>query len=153
MRAVIQRVSEASVRVGGEEVAAIGAGLVLLVGVEVGDGPDDAAAVADKVAGLRIFADRDGGGFERSIGDAGGAALVVSQFTLPASLRRGRRPSFTAAASADEAAALVAAVADGLRRHGIPVASGVFGAQMSVSLVNEGPATFIVDVRGGVVAG
>lgn len=150
MRAVIQRVSEATVVVAGAVVGQIGHGLVVLVGVERGDGVDDAAALAAKLAGLRVFGD-DRGGFERSVVDVAGALLVVSQFTLPASLKRGRRPSFAAAAPPQEADLLVEAVVESLRLTGIEVATGRFGAMMSLRIVNEGPATFIVDVRGGKV--
>ena len=147
---MIQRVSEACVVVAGEVVGEIGSGLVALVGVERGDDERDASVLAAKVSGLRVFGD-GAGGFERSVVEAGGAVLVVSQFTLPASLKRGRRPSFTLAAPQGEADPLVSAVVDHLRRAGLEVATGRFGAKMSVRLVNEGPATFIIDVRGGKV--
>ena len=129
VRAVVQRVTEASVTVAEEVVGAIGPGLVLLVGVEERDQEQDAATLAAKVAGMRIFPD-DQGRMNVSLVDAGGAALVISQFTLLASVRRGRRPSFTAAAAPEIAEALVAAVAQHLRQEGIEVATGSFGAMI-----------------------
>ncbi len=144
MRVVIQRVTRASVTVDARTVGEIGPGLVLLVGVA----PDDNAAVARRVAGkvaeMRIFAD-DAGRFDRSLLDTGGAALVVSQFTLLADVRKGRRPGFTDAAAPDLAAPIVDAFADALRALGVTVATGVFGAKMSVSLVNDGPVTIVLD--------
>ena len=148
VRAVVQRVTEASVTVAEEVVGAIGPGLVLLVGVEERDQEQDAATLAAKVAGMRIFPD-DQGRMNVSLVDAGGAALVISQFTLLASVRRGRRPSFTAAAAPEIAEALVAAVAQHLRQEGIEVATGSFGAMMSVQLVNQGPVTIVVETRDG----
>ena len=148
VRAVVQRVTEASVTVAEEVVGAIGPGLVLLVGVEERDQEQDAATLAAKVAGMRIFPD-DQGRMNVSLVDAGGAALVISQFTLLASVRRGRRPSFTAAAAPEIAEALVAAVAQHLRQEGIEVATGSFGAMMSVQLVNQGPVTIVVKTRDG----
>ena len=151
MRAVVQRVSQASVTVDGEVVGEIGTGLVVLVGVERDDELADADVLADKVAALRVFGD-DRGGFERSVVDTGGGVLVVSQFTLLASMQRGRRPSFTSAAPGEEAEGAVEAVVARLRHHGLTVATGTFGAAMTVRLANEGPATFLLDVRRGRVS-
>jgi D-tyrosyl-tRNA(Tyr) deacylase len=144
MRAIIQRVSQASVEVEGRIVGAIGAGLLVLLGVGHGDNEAEARQLAEKTALLRIFADEDGR-FNRSLVDIGGAALVVSQFTLYADTRKGRRPSFTDAAAPDVAAPLVDAYAAALRAAGVPVESGVFGASMRVSLVNDGPVTISLD--------
>jgi D-tyrosyl-tRNA(Tyr) deacylase len=146
MKAVIQRVSEASVTVGGEVAGAIGPGLLILLGVGVGDGPAEIALLAEKIANLRIFTD-DEGRFNRSALDVGGAALVVSQFTLYADTRRGRRPSFSDAAAPDLAAPLIEAFAAALRQRGLPVATGVFGAHMRVALINDGPVTIILDTE------
>lgn len=146
MRAVIQRATHGRVLVAGETVGVLDPlpGLVVLVGV----GPDDTEAqamlLADKVAGLRIFADDDGK-TNRSLVDIGGGALVVSQFTLFADLRRGRRPGFTTAASPDVAAPLVERVMEALRALGVPVQGGRFGADMQVELVNDGPFTILLD--------
>jgi D-tyrosyl-tRNA(Tyr) deacylase len=144
VRALIQRVSEASVDVGGERVAGIGAGLLVLVAAGVGDGPEAAAGLAGKVARLRIFADADGR-MNRSIGDVAGEALVVSQFTLYADVRRGNRPGFTGAAPPDVGERLVDAFAEELRALGIRVQTGRFGAHMQVSLTNDGPVTIWID--------
>lgn len=144
MRALIQRVSRASVRVNGETVGAIGPGLVILLGVGTGDGEREAALLAEKIAHLRIFADAEGK-FNRSLLEVGGAALVVSQFTLFADTRKGRRPSFTRAAPPEQAAPLVERVAALLREQGIVVATGRFGALMEVELVNQGPVTIWLD--------
>jgi D-tyrosyl-tRNA(Tyr) deacylase len=140
MRAVVQRVTRASVTVAGEVVGAVDGGLLLLVGVTSDDGPDQAAALARKVHGLRILRD------ERSVADTPGAAvLVVSQFTLYGDVRKGRRPSWIAAAPGPAAEPLVAAVATELRRLGTTVAEGRFGADMAVELVNDGPVTLILE--------
>lgn len=144
MRAVLQRVSQASVEVEGALVGAIGPGLLILLGVGAGDTAEEARLLAAKTVDLRIFAD-DAGKFNRSLRDIGGAALVVSQFTLYADTRKGRRPSFTAAAAPDLAAALVETYAALLRAEGVTVATGIFGAMMRVSLVNEGPVTIVLD--------
>lgn len=144
MRAVIQRVSEASVTVGGELVGQIGPGLLVLLGVGQGDGAAEAQALATKTARLRIFADA-AGKFNHGLLDTGGAALVVSQFTLYADTRRGRRPAFTDAAPPALAAPLVEAYCQALRQLGVPVAAGRFGAMMRVALVNDGPVTIILD--------
>jgi D-aminoacyl-tRNA deacylase len=146
MRAVVQRVSEASVRVDDALVGAIGAGLLVLLGVAQGDSADDAAYVARKIADLRIFADA-AGRFNRALADVNGAALVVSQFTLLADTRHGRRPSFVGAALPEVAAPLVAEVVALLRTRGLPVETGRFGAKMAVALINDGPVTVIVDSR------
>jgi D-aminoacyl-tRNA deacylase len=145
MRVVIQRVSRASVTVAGETVGEIGEGLVILVGVGHQDGVEQAARLAQKVAHLRIFAD-EAGKFNRSLLDVGGAALIVSQFTLYADTRKGRRPSFTGAASPEYAAPLVDAFADQLKRLGVrQVETGRFGASMLVSILNSGPVTIWMD--------
>ena len=144
MKAVIQRVSEASVAVEGEIVGRIGRGLLVLLGVGPGDGAAEAALLAEKIANLRIFPD-DAGRFNRSAFDIGGAMLVISQFTLFADTRRGRRPSFSDAAAPEIAAPLVEAFAAALCERGLTVASGVFGAHMQVSLINDGPVTIILD--------
>lgn len=146
MRAVIQRATYGRVLVAAETVGVLDPlpGLVVLIGV----GPDDTEAqamlLADKIAGLRIFADDDGK-TNRSLVDIGGGALVVSQFTLFADLRRGRRPGFTTAASPDVAAPLVERVMEALRALGVPVQGGRFGADMQVELVNDGPFTILLD--------
>jgi len=137
-------VIEASVRVDGDEVAAIAAGLVVLVAAGVGDGADAPAHLAGKVARLRVFADSEGR-MNRSLLDVGGEALVVSQFTLYADVRRGNRPGFTGAAAPDVGAELVGAFAAELRTLGVPVATGRFGAHMQVALVNDGPVTIWLD--------
>ena len=144
MKAVIQRVTRASVEVDGEVVGAIGRGLVVLLGVAQGDGIDDARRLAQKTAEMRIFGDSEGR-FNLSLLDVGGEALVVSQFTLLADTHRGRRPSFTDAAPPEEAKSLVDAFEGSLRGLGVPVASGRFGAHMQVELVNDGPVTIILD--------
>lgn len=136
--------SRASVRVDGATIASIEAGLLLLVGVAPADDAATASRMAQKCAELRIFADDDGR-FNRSLLDTGGEVLVVSQFTLLADTRRGRRPGFTDAAPPDIAAPLVTAFADALRRLGLRVAEGRFGAKMEVELVNQGPVTIVLD--------
>lgn len=145
MRIVLQRVREAGVDVGGVPVARIGPGLLLLVGVEPGDDAAVAGRMAAKVASLRIFPGDGDRGFDRSVVDAGGEALVVSQFTLMGDVRRGNRPSWAGAAPPDEAEPVVDAFAAALAERGVPVASGVFGAMMDVSLVNDGPVTLVLD--------
>lgn len=144
MKAVIQRVSRASVQVEGKTVGAIGRGLVVLLGVAQGDGVDDARRLAQKTAEMRIFEDPEGR-FNLSLLDTGGEALVVSQFTLLADTRRGRRPSFTEAAPPEVAEALVGEFEEALRGLGVTVASGRFRAHMQVDLVNDGPVTIIID--------
>lgn len=144
MRTVVQRVDRASVSVDNLIVGEIGPGLLVLLGVARGDGADDAERLARKTAALRIFADENGK-FNRSLIDCGGAALVVSQFTLLADTRRGRRPSFTDAAPPEEAEPLVERFAQALREQGVRVATGRFGAQMLVSLANNGPVTIVLE--------
>ena len=144
MRAVVQRVSSASVRVEGETVGACGRGLLVLVGVGHEDTSETAARLAAKIARLRIFENEDGR-FDHSILDTGGEALVVSQFTLVADTRKGNRPSFTAAAAPERAEPLVAALGAVLRDLGLSVQTGVFGSRMEVELVNDGPVTIVLD--------
>ena len=144
MRAVLQRVTSAAVRVDGETVGSIDAGLVAFVGVAEGDTTADARRLALKAADLRIFRD-DEGHFNRSLVDTGGEALVVSQFTLYADLRRGRRPNFGAAARPEVAEPLVEAFAETLETAGIRVSRGRFGAMIDVDLHNDGPVTLILD--------
>ncbi len=134
----------------GRRVAAIGHGLCLLVGIGQGDGAPEVAAAVDKIAGLRVFAD-DEGKMNRSIIDVGGEILVVSQFTLLGDVRRGRRPSFTAAADPSVAEPLIHSMVDLFRERGVPVSSGVFGEAMVVGMVNDGPVTLMLDVRDGSV--
>jgi D-tyrosyl-tRNA(Tyr) deacylase len=140
VRALVQRVSEASVEVAGEAVARIADGLLVLVAAGAGDTAEDAAWMAGKGARLRVLAD-DGGRMNRSVLDTGGGVLAVSQFTLYGDVSRGNRPGFTGAAPPDEAEALVDAFAAALRGLGVPVEQGVFGAHMRVALVNDGPVT------------
>ena len=144
MRAVIQRVSESSVSVDGKIVGKIDAGLMVLLGVEDDDTEKDAGAIVRKIVDLRIFNDADGK-FNLALADVSGSVLVISQFTLIAELRRGRRPSFNAAAAPDLAEPLVQRFADQLQAAGIPVAHGKFGAHMLVDLVNDGPVTIVID--------
>ena len=146
MRAVAQRVREAAVRVGGEEIARMREGLLALVGVAVDDTLADAAELARKLVGLRVFPDADGR-MNRSLLDTGGTLGVVSQFTLLGDAREGRRPSYTNAAPAERAAPLIDAVLDAAREAGVPVVSGRFQATMDVSLVNSGPVTILLDTR------
>jgi D-tyrosyl-tRNA(Tyr) deacylase len=144
MRAVVQRVTRAEVRVDGAVVGAVGRGLMVLLGVGPTDTPASAAWMADRLAGLRIFADPEGR-MNLSVRDVGGGVLVVSQFTLYGDATRGRRPSFVGAAPPDLARPLYEAVADALAAAGIPTARGVFGAHMEVDLVNDGPVTLILE--------
>jgi len=144
MRALVQRVSRASVTVGGEVVGAIGAGYLVLLGVGVRDGEAEAVWLADKVAGLRLFAGATGH-FDLGLHDVGGAVLVVSQFTLYGDARKGRRPDFTAAARPEVAEGLVERFVGRLREAGLRVETGVFGALMGVELVNDGPVTVMVE--------
>ena len=145
MRIVLQRVSEASVTVGGEVVSRIGPGLLLLVGVAVGDGEAQADWLAEKVVGLRIFGDGEGK-MNLSVRDVGGEVLAVSQFTLLADTRKGKRPSFVRAAPPEEAEPLFDYFCERLRAAGVgPVETGVFGAMMSVALVNDGPVTIVLE--------
>ncbi len=144
MRAVIQRVKKASVSVDGEIVGQIGCGVVALVGVTHGDTQEQAEWLARKVAGLRIFEDNEGK-MNAGLLDAGGAALVVSQFTLYADARKGRRPSFTDAAPPEVAEPLVDHFAQALHDHGVPVEAGVFQAHMLVEIHNDGPVTILLE--------
>ena len=139
MRALVQRVSEASVTVDGERVSSIGPGLLVLLGVTHGDGPDEADRMARKLLALRIFEDADGT-MNLSVGDAGGEVLCVSQFTLYGDTRKGNRPSFVDAAPPEEAEPLYERVREALGARG-----GVFGARMEVSLVNDGPVTLLLE--------
>ena len=148
MIGVVQRVSRASVSVAGAEVARIGIGLVVLVGASRSDTRDDAAALASKVAGLRVFADRRGL-MNLSAADVGGDILVVSQFTLLGEIRQGRRPSFGEAAAPNQAVTLIEQVLEGIGQTGVTVQSGVFGAHMVLDLVNDGPVTLIVRTEAG----
>ena len=144
MRAVVSRVAWARVLVGGEVVGEIGPGLLVLVGVTHADGDAEAAWLAAKVAGLRVFGDEQGR-MNRSLAEAGGGALVVSQFTLYGDARKGRRPSYVAAAPPEQAAPLVEAVAKALAAEGVPVARGRFGAHMTVESAGDGPVTILLD--------
>ena len=144
MRAVVQRVTEARVEVDGAVIGKIGPGLLVLLGVGKSDTPADAEFLAAKVAGLRVFAD-EAGKMNRSVVEAGGALLVVSQFTLYGDTRKGRRPSFDLAAPPEQARALYEHFAGSARRLGLPVETGKFQAMMSVSLTNDGPVTLIVE--------
>ena len=146
MRAVVQRVARASVTVDGVEVSAIGSGLLVLLGVGTGDEQPDVTWLADKVAQLRIFPDNSSV-MNRSVEESNGAVLVVSQFTLHGDARRGRRPSYLAAASPDKAEALYQAFVEALRSRGLEVAVGVFQAMMQVELVNDGPVTILLDSK------
>ncbi len=148
MRAVVQRVSRASVSVDGQTVAEIGPGLLVLLGVGRGDSEADADLLADKVANLRIFPDA-AGQMNRSVLDTSGGVLVVSQFTLLGDARKGRRPSYLEAAPLEEANRLYGYFAVKLRESGLQVAEGVFRAMMEVALVNQGPVTILLDSRKG----
>ena len=143
MRAVCQRVNAARVTVGGDVIGEIGAGLCVLLGIARGDGAHEAARLAGKVARLRIFED-EAGRFDRSLLDTRGAALVVSQFTLIADTAKGNRPSFSDAAPPEAAEPLYERFCDELGALGVEVAQGVFGARMSVELVNDGPVTIVL---------
>ncbi len=144
MRALIQRVLRSDVRIADEIIGAIDAGLTVLLGVGDRDGAEEGQLLARKIANLRVFEDDDGK-INRSILEAGGAILLISQFTLYADCRKGRRPSFAHAAQPDVAAPLVNAVADALRAEGIHVETGRFGAEMVVTIVNDGPLTIWLD--------
>ena len=139
MKAVVQRVARASVTPGGS----IGAGLCILIGIAEGDSDEAAVSLAGKVANLRIFENEDGK-FDRSLLDTGGAALVVSQFTLIADTAKGNRPSFSGAARPEQAEPLYERFCEALRALGVDVATGVFGARMQVDLLNDGPVTIIL---------
>ena len=144
MRAVVQRVADASVSVGGRRVSETGAGVVVLLGVAAGDTVADAERMAAKVARLRIFENEDGR-FDRSLVDVGGDALVISQFTLIAETRKGNRPSFSEAAGSEEAEPVYEHFCAALAEEGVGVSRGVFGARMGVALVNDGPVTIVLD--------
>jgi len=144
MRAVVQRVSRASVRVDGKIVGEIGRGVVVLVGVTHGDGREQVDWLAEKIAGLRIFEDA-AGKMNLGLTDVGGAALVVSQFTLYADARKGRRPGFTDAAPPEVAEPLVDYFAQALRAQGVPVETGIFRAHMLVEIHNDGPVTILLE--------
>ncbi|MEZ4769869.1 MAG: D-aminoacyl-tRNA deacylase [Caldilineales bacterium] len=144
MRALVQRVSQASVTVDGRVVGAIASGILVFVGVTHPDGEAEAAFLARKIAGLRIFED-EAGKFNLALADVGGSALVVSQFTLYGDARKGRRPSFTDAARPEYAEPLCQRFVELLRAEGVPVETGVFGATMAVQLVNDGPVTLWLD--------
>jgi D-aminoacyl-tRNA deacylase len=146
VRAVAQRVASARVQVAGETVAEMGEGLLALVGVARDDGPDDARELAHKLVGLRVFEDARGR-MNRSLLEVGGTLGVVSQFTLLGDARQGRRPSFVAAAPADQAEPLLALVAEAARERGAAVVTGRFRAAMDVALVNRGPVTLLLDTR------
>ncbi|MDR2771283.1 MAG: D-tyrosyl-tRNA(Tyr) deacylase [Clostridiales Family XIII bacterium] len=146
MRAVVQRVKEARVTVGETLAGAIGTGLLAFLGAEDGDEARDAAYIADKIAGLRVFADADGK-MNLSVAEAGGAVLAVSQFTLLGDARKGRRPNFTAAARPELAEPLCRACTDRLRALGLRVEEGVFRAEMLVDIRNDGPVTLLLDSR------
>lgn len=152
MRAVVQRVSRAEVRVDGSVVGSCDTGLLVLLGVAVGDTAEAAQRLAGKTSRLRVFPD-DSGRFDRSLVDVGGAALVVSQFTLLADTRKGNRPSFTGAAPPDVAAPLVAAFCAALGEAGVAVQEGLFGAAMEVELVNDGPVTIVLETEPALATG
>jgi len=147
VRAVVQRVSSARVEIDGEVAGAIGRGLLVLLGVGQGDSEKQAHWLADKIAGLRILED-DAGKMNLSVEEVGGSLLVVSQFTLYADCRKGRRPSFTGAAPPEEADRLYQVFVQRLKERGLPVATGVFQAMMQVHLVNDGPVTVVVETEG-----
>ncbi len=147
MRAVIQRVSRASVTVDGREISAIGRGFLVLVGVTHSDTRAEADWLARKIAGLRLFED-EAGKMNLGLADVGGAVLVVSQFTLYGDARKGRRPGFTDAARPEQAEPLIAYFVEQLRKEGLTVATGQFQAHMEVALVNDGPVTLWLDTAG-----
>jgi D-tyrosyl-tRNA(Tyr) deacylase len=144
MRVVVQRVTEARVEVAGEVTGSIGTGLLVFIGIAKTDTPEDADYLVDKLAGIRIFPDENGK-MNHNIRDCGGSLLLVSQFTLYADCRRGRRPSFDLAAPREQALALYDYFVSAARATGVPVATGVFQAMMDVHLVNDGPVTILLD--------
>ncbi len=148
MRLISQRVRSASVSVEGEPIAAIGAGVLVLVGVEKGDGPRQIFKAAEKLRYLRIFEDAEGR-MNRDIVEAVGSVLIVSQFTLAGSLAKGRRPSFSGAEVPDKAEPLIQELVEELRGSGVPVETGRFRARMEVALVNDGPVTFLLELDPG----
>ena len=145
MRAVVQRVTEARVRIGDRVTGEIAHGLLVFLGIGRDDGPRDVRYVAGKIRSARLFESEDGKRMDRSVVDAGGAVLVVSQFTLYGDLRKGRRPSFDAAASPEDARSLYVDLVRELRTVPLPVATGEFQATMRVELVNDGPVTILID--------
>ena len=147
MRAVVQRVTEARVRIDDRVAGEIGRGLVVLLGIARDDAPEDAAYVAAKLRDIRIFEGDTGRHMDRSVADVGGSVLVISQFTLYGDVRKGRRPSFDAAAPPEEARALYESVVRELRAAQLPVATGEFQAMMRVELVNDGPVTILIDSK------
>jgi len=146
VRAVVQRVTRAQVRVEGDVVGAIDGGLLVLVGVGVDDNDEDAVNLARKVASLRIFRDGDGN-MNRDVSEAAGSVLVISQFTLHGDVRKGRRPSFVTAARPEQAEPLYERVVSELRCIGLQTATGRFGATMAVELINDGPVTILLDTK------
>jgi D-aminoacyl-tRNA deacylase len=152
VKAVIQRVKEAQVRVGGRIVGEIGQGVVVLLGVEIGDSVKEADWMAEKIVNLRIFEDQDGK-MNLALGQVGGAMLAVSQFTLAGNCSKGRRPSFDTAAAPEEANRLYSYFMGKVWELGVPVQSGIFQAEMQVSLINDGPVTFVLETpkRGAIV--
>ena len=146
MKAVIQRVTKASVRVEDKTVGQIESGLLVLLGVAKGDGETDSRYLVEKIRTLRIFSDEQGK-MNRSLADIGGSVLLVSQFTLLGRMANGRRPSFDEAAPPDEAKRLYEQVVADIRSHGTRVEAGVFAAHMQVELINDGPVTFVLDSR------
>ena len=146
MRCVVQRVTSASVVVDGRQVGAIGRGLVALIGVANGDGPADIDYVASKIRGLRVFADEQGK-LNRSVAEAGGSVLTVSQFTLLGDVRNGKRPGFSDAAPGPMAREAYEAVVLAIRDGGVPVETGIFQADMALTLTNDGPVTILIDSR------
>jgi D-tyrosyl-tRNA(Tyr) deacylase len=147
VRAVVQRVTEARVRIGDRVAGEIAHGLLVLLGVGKGDGPEDVKYVAGKIRDIRVFDGGQGKGMDRSVVDVGGAVLVVSQFTLYGDVRKGRRPSFDAAAPPEAARALYDAVVSDLRDARLTVETGEFQAMMQVELVNDGPVTILIDSK------
>ena len=145
MKCLLQRVTEASVEVAGERIGAIGHGLLILVGVEPGDSTQTVARMAERLLSYRVFADAEGK-MNLNVVQAGGAILLVSQFTLAADTTRGNRPSFSSAATPDHAEALCEELLEALSSSGVTVATGRFGADMQVALVNDGPVTFLLEV-------
>ena len=146
MRAVVQRVSRASVRVNQQDVGRIGGGFLVLIGVAHGDTADDADYLAQKIVELRVFED-SAGKMNRALGEVSGSVLAISQFTLLADCRKGRRPSFSHAAAPDIAQPLFERFVAAVRQRGIPIQTGRFGAHMDVELVNDGPVTLLLDSK------
>lgn len=146
MRVVLQRIKEARVAAGGEEIGRTGAGLCLFIGVARGDTEANADYLAEKIAGLRVFEDEEGK-FNRSLADTGGEILVVSEFTLYGECTKGRRPSFSQAAPAEEAERLYNYFVQRLKEMGLKVATGRFQAKMQVAILNDGPVTFLIDSK------